>query len=67
MYEQQCAMHTLNDCYANVHRPLRLYTICVVTVLATVKSNFNTYTEFQLEPNKNYHSIHSHWTHSFPG
>ena len=60
MHEQQCAIHTLYDCFANVCRPLRLYTICVVTVLATVESNFNTYTGFQLKTSENYHSTHSY-------
>ena len=63
MYEQQCAMHTLYNGFANVCKSL--CTICAVPVLATVKSNFNMYTGFQLKTNK--HSIHSHSRHSFPG
>ena len=47
MYEQQCAMHTLYDCFANVCRP-----ICVVPVFATNESNFDTYTGFQLKTNE---------------
>ena len=58
MYEQQCAMHALYDCFANVCRPL--CTICVVPVLATIKSNFKMYTGFPFKTNKKYHSIHSH-------
>ena len=66
MYEQHCAMHILHDCFINVCRPRPLCrsTICVVPVLATVESNFNT---FQLKTNENYDSTHSHLIHSFSG
>ena len=53
----QCEMHTLYDCFANVCR--FLCAICVVLVLATVKSSFNTPTGCLLKTNENYHSIHS--------
>ena len=68
MHEQKCAMHSLYDCFANVCRFLRLYTICVEPVLATVFwLNFNMYTGFQLKINENYHLIQSHLTHSYSG
>ena len=61
MYEQQCAMPTLYHCFANVNAGPYVLFVHVVSVLATVESNFNMYTGFQ------YHSIHSHSIHSFSG
>ena len=48
MYEKQCAMHTLNDCFVNECDPWVLF------VFATVESTFTTYKGCQLKTNENY-------------
>ena len=55
MYEKQCAMHTLYDCFVNECDKKRI--IYAVTILASAESNFNTYTGCQLKTNKKYHWI----------
>ena len=43
---------------------LQMY-VLFVKVLATVETNFNTYTGCRLKTNNNYYSIHPHSIHYF--
>ena len=49
-------MRTIYDCFANVCRPLRLYTICVVTVHAGSKENPG----LLIKTNEIIHRTHTH-------